>query len=163
MVIGTSSDANIAAFDHMFSRHGYCNILLTDNDPPFNGSGSHDLQQYLKWARIKHQPSRSAEDPEATGLMETFTKQHIKKVWDTAITKHSNQHAEFNKHLLMFEVHLIQPYTYPLLKYFLAGTSAHDYHSCPLTQQIEPRWIQQFSMTKSARTSKSNTKIHSHM
>ena len=101
IVSSTGAGANIAAFDQIFSRHGYCSLLLIDNGPPFNGSGSHDLQQYVKWAGIKHHPNRSAEDPEATGLVESFMK-CIKMIWHTSIIEHHNPYEEFNKHLLMF-------------------------------------------------------------
>ena len=78
-VRSTSAQANIAAFDSIFSRHGFCKTLTTDNGPPFNGNDSHDLQVYFQWAGIKHNPTMSAEDPEANGLAEAFMK-IVKKI-----------------------------------------------------------------------------------
>ena len=67
-VNSTSAGANIEAFDSIFSRHGYCKTLTSDNGPPFNGGEYHLLQQYFQWAGIEHRPTSSAEDPEANGL-----------------------------------------------------------------------------------------------
>ena len=101
IVKGTSAEANIEAFDNIFSRHGFCNILKTDGGPPFNGNENHLLQRYFKWAGIVHKKTHSAEDPEANGLAESFMK-HLKKIWHTAIIEGNNPRAEINKHLLMF-------------------------------------------------------------
>lgn len=100
IVNSTGADANIEAFDNIFTRHGYCESLKTDSGPPFNGNESHQLQQYFKWAGIKHHTITSAEDPEANGLAESFMK-HCKKIWHTAIVERKNPKAEINKHLLM--------------------------------------------------------------
>jgi len=73
----------------------------TDNRPPFNGTDSHDLKQYFKWAGIKHKPILSAEDPVANGLAESFMK-HCQKVWHTSYVGGKNPAAELNKHLRMY-------------------------------------------------------------
>ena len=99
VVSGTSVDANIEAFDTMFCRHGYPETLKTDGGPPFNGTDSHLLKQYFRWAGIKHHPTISADDPEANGLAEAAMK-HCKKIWHTAIVEKKNPYAEINKHLL---------------------------------------------------------------
>ena len=100
VVNSTSAEANIEAFDTIFSRHGYCENLTSDNGPPFNGNEYHLLQQYFHWAGIKHNPTDSAEDPEANGLAEAFMK-HLAKIWHTAYIEHLNPIAEMNKHLQM--------------------------------------------------------------
>ena len=99
VVTSTSADANIEAFDNIFTHHGYPDSLKTDGGPPFNGTDSHLLKQYFKWAGIHHHPTVSADDPEANGLAESVMK-HCKKIWHTAIVEHKNPRAEINKHLL---------------------------------------------------------------
>ena len=100
-VSGTSAQANIAAFDTIFSRHGFCKTLTTDNGPPFNGNDSHELQVYFKWAGIEHNPTMSAEDPEANGLAEAFMK-IVKKIWHTCTITKRDAMAEINKRLLAY-------------------------------------------------------------
>ena len=100
IVNSTSAEENIEAFDNIFTRHGYCKDLTSDNGPPFNGLETHKLQQYFKWAGIKHSPTKSAEDPEANGLAEALMK-HFQKIWHTAIVEGKNPRAEINRHLLM--------------------------------------------------------------
>ena len=95
---GTSAQANIAAFDSIFSRHGFCKTLTTDNGPPFNGTEAHELQQYFRWAGIEHRPTMSAEDPEANGLAEAFMK-IVKKIWHTSTITGRDAMAEINKRL----------------------------------------------------------------
>ena len=97
-VNGTSAQANIAAFDTIFSRHGFCKTLTTDGGPPFNGLDSHELQEYFRWAGIKHTTTMSAEDPEANGLAEAFMK-IIKKIWHTCTMTKRDAMAEINKRL----------------------------------------------------------------
>ena len=89
-VVGsTSADANIEAFDNIFTHHGYPDSLKTDGGPPFNGNDSHLLKQYFKWAGIRHHTTTSADDPEANGLAESVMK-HCKKIWHTSIVEHKN-------------------------------------------------------------------------
>ena len=95
---GTSAQANIVAFDTIFSRHGFCQTLTTDGGPPFNGNDSHDLKEYFRWAGIKHKPTMSAEDPEANGLAEAFMK-IVKKIWHTCTITKRDAMAEINKRL----------------------------------------------------------------
>jgi hypothetical protein len=101
IVNSTSAEANIEAFDRMFTTHGYPARLKTDGGPPFNGGENHLLQKYFKWAGVDHRTTQSADDPEANGLAEAFMK-HIRKVWHTAIMENNNPRAELNKHLLMY-------------------------------------------------------------
>ena len=101
VVKGTGAEHNIQAFDDIFTRHGYCERLKTDNGPPFNGKEHHKLQEYFKWAGIRHEPTLSAEDPEANGLAEAFMKV-CKKVWHTAIVERNDPRAELNKTLQMY-------------------------------------------------------------
>ena len=98
-VRGTSAEANIQAFMEVFSRHGYPKIMRSDNGPPFNGSDSHLLQQWLKSSGIEHIPNLSAEDPEASGHVETFMK-HLKKVWHTAQIERKNPYIQLQQHLI---------------------------------------------------------------
>ena len=100
VVNSTSADDNIEAFHNIFTRHGYCESLISDGGPLFNGTGTHKLQQYFKWAGIRHHPTNSAEDPEANGLAESFMK-HCRKIWHTAVVEGKNPRAQINKHLLM--------------------------------------------------------------
>ena len=100
VVNSTSADDNIEAFDNMFTRHGYPKDLISDNGPPFNGLDTHQLQQYFKWAGINHHPTKSADDPEANGLAESFMK-HLQKIWHTSVIEGKNPRAEINRHLLM--------------------------------------------------------------
>ena len=101
VVRSTGAEENIEAFDQIFSRHGYCESLKTDNGPPFNGKENHLLQQYFKWAGIIHQPTYSAEDPEANGLAEAFMKM-CRKLWHTALVEKNNPRAELNKMLHLY-------------------------------------------------------------
>ena len=101
VVKGTGAEENIEAFDSIFSRHGYCERLKTDNGPPFNGNENHLLQRYFKWAGIDHQPTLSAEDPEANGLAEAFMKM-CRKLWHTAIVERNDPRAELNKMLHLY-------------------------------------------------------------
>jgi hypothetical protein len=98
VVNGTSATANVVAFDTIFSRHGFPKVLRSDNGAPFNGKDRHELQQYFKWAGIKHIPNKSAYDPEATGLVEAFMK-HLGKIWHTSIIDKKDPYMEINKHL----------------------------------------------------------------
>ena len=98
VVKGTSSHDNIVAFDSIFCRHGFPDVVYSDNGAPFNGKARHELKQYFAWAGIKHQPNYSAYDPEANGLAEAFMK-HIVKIWHTSLTEHKDPMMEINKHL----------------------------------------------------------------
>ena len=55
----------------------------------------------MKWTRIKHNPTKSEEDPEANGHAESFMK-HCQKIWHTSITEQLNPKAELNRHLRMY-------------------------------------------------------------
>ena len=101
IVKGTSAEANIPALDNMFARHGFCKRLKTDGGPPFNGKENHILQQYFQWAGIEHKTTRSADDPEANGLAESFMK-HCTKIYHTATVERKNPEAELNKHLRIY-------------------------------------------------------------
>ena len=100
IVKSTSAEDNIEAFDDIFTHYGYCDTITTDNGPPFNGRETHALQQYFKWAGIKHIPTESAEDPEANGLAEAFMK-HLAKTWHTSLVEGKNPMAEINRHIQM--------------------------------------------------------------
>ena len=82
MVKNTAAPANIQAME-VFGRHGYPNKLITDDGPPWNGKDSHAMKQYLNWAGVRHDPTRSADDPEANGLAERLM-QLVGKSWETA-------------------------------------------------------------------------------
>ena len=101
VVTGTSKEANIRAFDNIFSRHGNPEQLFSDNGAPFNGGRDHLLQRYFRQEGIRHSPNESAQDPEANGLAEAFMK-HAKKVWHTSIISHKEPTLELNKHLKMY-------------------------------------------------------------
>ena len=82
----TAGAPNIKALEEIFGRHGYPDKIVTDNGPPWNGTDSHEMQQYLEWAGVEHDPTWSADDPEANGLTERFM-QTIGKSWATAIVE----------------------------------------------------------------------------
>ena len=82
----TAGAPNIKALEEIFGRHGYPDKIVTDNGPPWNGTDSHEMQQYLEWAGVEHDPTWSADDPEANGLTERFM-QTIGKSWATAVVE----------------------------------------------------------------------------
>ena len=59
------------------------------------------MQQYLKWAGIKHQPTLSADDPEANGLAERFM-QAIGHSWATAHVEDKDPVGSLNAKLKMY-------------------------------------------------------------
>ena len=101
VVDGTSAEANIHAFSEVFSRHGFPVKLHSDGGPPFNGKDTHLLQQYFTSVGVDHRVNLSAEDPEATGLVEAFMK-HIKKVFHTSAVSGEDPYLQINDHLLQF-------------------------------------------------------------
>ena len=83
VVRGTSAKDNIQAFSTVFSRQGIPRRLHSDNSAPFNGKDSHLLRKYLNNMGIERITNKSAEDPEATGLVEAFMR-HLKKIFHMA-------------------------------------------------------------------------------
>ena len=81
--------------EEIFGRHGYPKEMITDNGPPWNGNDTHEMQQYLAWAGVKHLPTRSADDPESNGLTERFM-QTIGKSWETAYIENRDPMAALN-------------------------------------------------------------------
>ena len=79
VVKSTSADDNIKAFAEIFSRHGVPDRLHTDNGAPFNGKDSHLLQHYLRSMGVTNIINKSAEDPEATGLLVEAFMKHLKR------------------------------------------------------------------------------------
>ena len=98
VVKGTSAHDNILAIDNIFTRHGFPDVLNSDNGPPFNGKQRSELQEYLRWAGVKHRPNKSPLDPESNGLAEVYMK-HLKKIWHTSRLEGKNPVLEINKHL----------------------------------------------------------------
>ena len=98
IVKGTSAEQNIHAFSETFARHGRARTIHSDNGAPFNGTDSHLLRRYLNSLGIPILPNRSAEDPEATGLVEAFMK-HIKKVIHTATVAGEDLILALHRHL----------------------------------------------------------------
>jgi hypothetical protein len=101
VVKGTKAEENIHALDTIFSRHSPPKVFLTDGGPPFNTGPDHPLQKYFSKMGIRHVTTRSAEDPEANGVCESFMK-HLKKTWHTALVEHRDPQLELNKHLRAF-------------------------------------------------------------
>ena len=95
IVRGTGADDNIQAFSDIFSRHGIPSRLHSDNGAPFNGKDIHLLQQYLRSMGVSHITNKSAEDPEATGLVEAFMK-HLKKIFHTAGVEREDPYLKLN-------------------------------------------------------------------
>ena len=56
------------------------------------------MQQYLEWAGVIHQPTKSADDPEANGLAERFM-QTLEKGWETAVVENVDPLAALNRML----------------------------------------------------------------
>ena len=100
VVRGTSGEANKAAFEEVFARHGNPAEVCSDNGPPLNGNEDHILQEYFKQEGIYHRPNQSPYDPEANGLAESFMK-HVKKSWHAAIIAKKDPVRELQKHLKM--------------------------------------------------------------
>ena len=92
---GTGAKDNIGVLEEIFGRHGYPKEMITDNGPPWNGNDTHEMQQYLAWAGVKHLPTRSADDPESNGLTERFM-QTIGKSWETAYIENQDPLAALN-------------------------------------------------------------------
>jgi hypothetical protein len=100
VVNGTSADDNIHSFSEIFSRHGYPAIVHSDNGAPFNGNDSHLLKKYFRSVGVEHIPNHSAEDPEATGAVESFMK-HLKKIFHTAEVNYEDPYLKLNDYLMM--------------------------------------------------------------
>ena len=101
VVKGTAAEQNIHAFSETFARHGIPTSIHSDNGAPFNGTESHLLRKYLHSKGIAILPNRSAQDPEATGLVEAFMK-HLKKVFHTATVAGEDLILALHNHLLSF-------------------------------------------------------------
>ena len=101
VVRGTDAASNIPVLEEIFGRHGYPDNLITDNGPPWNGTDSHIMQRYLKWAGINHQPTQSAEDPESNGLAERFM-QAVGHSWATAHVEDKDPVASLNAKVKMY-------------------------------------------------------------
>ena len=99
VVNGTGADDNIRAFADIFSRHGVPKRLHSNNGAPFNGKGSHQLQQYLRNMGITHITNKSADDPEATGLVEAFMK-HLKKIFHTSGVEWEDPYMRLSEYLM---------------------------------------------------------------
>ena len=99
-VRSTSAEAVIPHIDKVFSTHGFPEKVKTDGGPPFNGTGTHAYQQYMKWAGIRSMVV-APEDPEANGLAENFMKS-VKKVWHIARIEQQNFKQELYKFLRQF-------------------------------------------------------------
>ena len=95
IVKNTAAEANIRALEEVFGRHGYPNKLVTDNGPPWNGTDSHAMKEYLRWAGVTHDPTRSADDPEANGLAERLM-QLVGKSWETATVEGTDPLSALN-------------------------------------------------------------------
>ena len=100
VVHGTGAEDNIHAFSEIFSRHGFPSRIHSDNGAPFNGTDSHLLQQYFRDKGVAHIPNYSAEDPEATGMVEAFMK-HLKKIFHTAEVAYEDPYLKLNDYLLL--------------------------------------------------------------
>ena len=96
-VHSTSAAAVVPHVDKIFTTHGFPEQIKTDGGPPFNGIDTHQFQQYMKWAGIKH-ILVSPEDPKANGLADNFMKV-VKKVWHTSHIEKKNFKQELFKYL----------------------------------------------------------------
>ena len=101
LVNSTATKHNIPVMEEVFGRHGYPNKMITDNGAPWNGKETQAMKQYLKWAGIDHQPTFSAEDPEANGLAERFM-QEIGNSWETAYVEGVDPISSLNSKLKMY-------------------------------------------------------------
>ena len=98
-VTGTSAEENIHGFAEAFARHGVPHKLRSDKGPPFNGIDTHLLQRWFKNIGVDHRPNLSAEDPEASGQVESFMK-HIKKIFHVATVEGTDPYMKLQEHLL---------------------------------------------------------------
>ena len=89
LVRSTSTEDNIQGFSDAFSRHGIPKQVHSNNGAPFNGKDSNFLQRCFRNLGIYHVTNRSAEDPEATGMVEAFMRQ-LKKIFHTAGVEHKD-------------------------------------------------------------------------
>ena len=62
---------------------------------------THLLKQYFQSVGVKHYTNLSAEDPEATGLVEAYMK-HIKKVFHTSAVSGEDPYLQMQEHLVNF-------------------------------------------------------------
>ena len=99
-VSSTGAKAVIPHIDKIFTTHGFPEQVKTDGGPPFNGSKSHEYQQYMKWAGIKA-IQVSPDDPEANGLMENFMKV-LQKIWHIFKIEGKNPKQEIYKYLWQY-------------------------------------------------------------
>ena len=96
LVSNTAAKDNVRALEEIFGRHGYPDKMITDNGPPWNGTDTHAMKQYIEWAGVMHKPTQSADDPEANGLAERFM-QTLEKSWETAVVDNINPLAALNQ------------------------------------------------------------------
>ena len=99
-VSSTGAKIVILHIDKIFATHGFPEQVKTDGGPPFNGSESHEYQQYMKWAGIKV-IQVSPDDPEANGLMENFMK-ILQKIWHISKIEGKNPKQEIYKYLRQY-------------------------------------------------------------
>ena len=99
-VSSTGAKAVIPHIDKIFATHGFPEQVKTDGGPPFNGSESHEYQQYMKWAGIKA-IQISPDDPEANGLAENFIKV-LQKIWHISKIEGKNPKQEIYKYLQQY-------------------------------------------------------------
>ena len=95
VVKNTAVKENIRVLEKVFGRHGYPQKVVTDNGPPWNGEDAHPIQQFLKWAGVEHDPTWSADDPEANGLAERLM-QLVAKSWESAYVEGRNPLSALN-------------------------------------------------------------------
>ena len=101
VVKNTSAKNTIQAFSKVLSRHGVPRRLHSDNGTPFNGKDSHLLQKYFTNMGIKHVTNKSAEDPEATGLVMAFMR-HLKTIFHSAGVEREDPYLRLNNYLMQF-------------------------------------------------------------
>ena len=81
--------------------HGVPRRLHSDNGAPFNGKDSHLHQRYLTDMGIDHITNKSAEDPEAKGLMEAFI-WHLKMIFHMGGVEREDPYMRLNNYLMQF-------------------------------------------------------------
>lgn len=91
IVQSTAAASVIPKLDRILSEFGSCDILKSDNGPPFNGFEFTRFAEYMGFKHRKITPLW----PRANGEVERFVKT-VKKVIKTAQLEHKNWHQELN-------------------------------------------------------------------
>ena len=91
----TSGEILLPILDKLWSTHGVCEQIITDNGPPYSST---DFTKYCKRMGIHHNPT-APQHPQGNGLAENFMKK-IAKVVHTATLEKRDPRREVFKMVL---------------------------------------------------------------